>query len=421
MLPALNAYRLVLGNRPFRLLWTNQILLQLSFHMVNFSLVLRAWQLTQSNTATGLVIVALVLPAILFGVFAGIFADTIDRKRIIVVTTLLLTASFLSFAFIRDILGIVLFVAFLMSSINQFFMPAEAAAIPMLVKKKELLAAQSLFALTLYATFLLGYAIAGPLMIVFGNDVPFFIAAIAVAIGSFLVLRLPSLAVRVQERGDLFSRTKTQILESIAFIQTHRFVSVPILLLTILQMAVGIVASLTPGFMVRVVDVSEKAASLIVMLPTGIGMVVGAILIGQLTKTLARRIVVARAIMIAGFVFLLMTLSPLLFVTFLHIQLIVPPLLFFLSILLGGAAASVQVISMTVLQEHTPLALKGRVFATLNMAISGVALIPVMLAAGVADLVGLVPVLLTVGSFVVLVGLIASRTRFVREHVLNTT
>ena len=51
------------------------------------------------------------------------------------------------------------------STITVFFGPAEAAMIPFLVPKKQLLAANGVFTLTLNAAFAIGFALLGPVVV----------------------------------------------------------------------------------------------------------------------------------------------------------------------------------------------------------------------------------------------------------------
>ncbi len=425
-------YTAVLSNRPFRSLWVNQVCLQFSYHMVNFTLLLSVWKLTESTTATSLLVLSLTLPAILFGIVAGLVADSFDRRSVMLITDACLLATLVLFVSLPPTITILLLLAFVTSSVTQFFMPAEASAIPALVEKKGLLIAQSLFSLTLNASFLLGYALAGPIVVLLGMQAPFYGAIAAVAVGLWSVSRLPALKTAEQHRGagSLAERVRRELSEGYRFIRAHRFVSVPIGVLTVAQALVGVIGSLMPGFMEQVVRVPSTSASFLVMLPTGLGMVGGSLLAKRLSEVWARRVIVARSIQAAGILLTLMAIAPgiLTFIAggrFVHSvagslnqAFTVGTGLFLLSILLGLAAVLTQIIALTVLQENTPTQIKGRVFATLNMAISGLAIVPVLFAGKLADLLGIVPVLAFVGLSVFALGVLANQYRFLRTRVL---
>ena len=64
--------------------------------------------------------------------------------------------------FVGDHLGLIYLLNIFVSTITVFFAPAEAAMIPMLVPRRQLLSANGIFTLTLNAAFALGFALVGP-------------------------------------------------------------------------------------------------------------------------------------------------------------------------------------------------------------------------------------------------------------------
>jgi len=80
----------IIKNRGFVNLWVNQILVQLSYNCLNFGLLVWVYQLTQSSFAVSLMLFTVYLPSVIFGLFAGVFVDIIDRKKIIMIINLLL-------------------------------------------------------------------------------------------------------------------------------------------------------------------------------------------------------------------------------------------------------------------------------------------------------------------------------------------
>src|SRR5687768_2884289 len=91
----------VYKNKGFKVLWINQVLMQLAINTLNFSLILWVFKLTDSNFAVSGLLLAIYLPAFLFGLYAGVLVDRIDRRRLIIIVDLLLAAAFFIFPFIR--------------------------------------------------------------------------------------------------------------------------------------------------------------------------------------------------------------------------------------------------------------------------------------------------------------------------------
>ncbi len=105
------SFATVLANRKFLTLWLNQVLLQLSMNMLNFSLLIWVFRLTGSNAAVSLFVLSVVIPALIFGVFAGVVADILDRKKIIMMTDLGMALAILAFFLIKEQLGLILLVS----------------------------------------------------------------------------------------------------------------------------------------------------------------------------------------------------------------------------------------------------------------------------------------------------------------------
>ena len=135
----------VIANRGFLNLWINQILVQLSYNALNFALIIWVFKLTDSNIAVSALLFAIYLPTVILGLFSGVLVDIIDRKKIIMMINLFLSLSFFSLIFLRGSFPAILVVTFLVNALGQFYTPAEASAIPIVVKKNQLITANSIF------------------------------------------------------------------------------------------------------------------------------------------------------------------------------------------------------------------------------------------------------------------------------------
>src|SRR4051794_24333318 len=154
-------FRTLLGNRPFLFLWAAQLFSQLAQQMINYALVRQVADLTAaSSTAIAAIIICFTVPGILFSIVAGVFVERRSKRSILVVTNAsravavlfyLLTVLFptLNVGYILPILFVNTLV---FSSISQFFAPAEASMIPMLVRPADRVNANALFNLTLTAS-----------------------------------------------------------------------------------------------------------------------------------------------------------------------------------------------------------------------------------------------------------------------------
>ena len=161
----------LLKKREFQRLWLAQLISMTILNASNYALLVLIEEVTGSTTLVGLAIICFSLPAVLFGAPAGVYVDRMNKRRVLwasnclrAVATLLFVLSLL---FNRHQLLPVYLLTFLISSIGQFFTPAEGSAIPMLVSEEELMPALSLFNITFMLSQALGFILLAPLVLSF--------------------------------------------------------------------------------------------------------------------------------------------------------------------------------------------------------------------------------------------------------------
>ena len=192
----------VLRNRRFLALWVAQVVTQVGGNMVLFGLTVQVFALTRSSTSVSLLILSFLVPSVIFGAVAGVYVDRLDRRLILVTTNAVRAGLFLLLLIVPNDLGLILLLTAVISTLTTFFGPAEAAMIPVIVPRQQLLAANSLHVFTLQASFFLGFALLGPLVVnIFGPDVLIVAVAASYLIGAVLCWFLPSYkAPRLTER-----------------------------------------------------------------------------------------------------------------------------------------------------------------------------------------------------------------------------
>ena len=152
-----------LRQRNFALLWFAGLISLAGDWMLMIALPIFVYQLTGSAVATSAILIAKRLPSLLFGSMAGVFVDRWDRRRTMVVANLLMALALLPLVAVRSAeqLWIVFVVAFVESTIAEFFGPAENALLPQLVGEQHLVAANSLNILNNNLARLIGPAVGG--------------------------------------------------------------------------------------------------------------------------------------------------------------------------------------------------------------------------------------------------------------------
>src|SRR5918997_4998220 len=140
--------------------------------MLIVALPITVYQLTGSALATGGVLIANKLSALVLGSIAGVFVDRWDRKRTMVVANLV-RAPILLLLFAVDSaerVWIVYVVAAAVSAVGQFFRPAENALLPRLVGEERLVPANALNALNDNLSRVIGPAIGALVLVQVGFE-----------------------------------------------------------------------------------------------------------------------------------------------------------------------------------------------------------------------------------------------------------
>jgi hypothetical protein len=178
--------------------------------------------------------------------------------------------------------------------------------------------------------------------------------------------------------------------------------------LTIAATTFLMIAALGPEFMFQVIGLPTEDIVYIV-LPAGLGVIVGVILVNQVLKAFPRDKVIDSALMTAGLALLGIALVDPIFNLFWvdgnAPNSLVVSFVAVLAAILGFCNAFVLVPSQTILQERSHEHVRARVYATFFTISNTCSFIPIFFAAAMADLFGVAQVLLIVAVMVTLVGL----------------
>lgn len=432
----------IIKHKGFINLWLNQVLVQLTYNSLNFALLVWVFRLTDSSTAVSTLLFAVYLPAVLLNYIPGMLVDMVDRRRIIRWANLFMAVSFILLFVFKDSYPSILFLAFLVNVFAQFYIPAEASAIPLIVSRRELMAANSLFSMTLFSTFLLGFGLTGPIMNHLGIELVFILGSLILFIAFLLTFSFPKIvnpqtsqterlkqAWRKKEFQVMKQLSIDEIKKSTELIRGKLAVFVSLLILAFVQVGIGILGALIPSFFEKTLHVNATDASYVLILPLGVGMVLGGFLIGKFGYRFPRRTIVGGAILTAGFLLFVVGLSPLISPAIKYFS-TPTPLPFFYQIplssilatgsfILGMMMVSIVIPSQTVLQENTPEEVRGKVYALLGVLMSGLTIIPVLVVGVMADYFGTAPIFIAIGGSVALLGVIALRPSFYfkKEHL----
>lgn len=414
----------VFRNAAFLRLWLSQAATQIGGNMVLYGLTVIVVNSTQSNTAVSLLILSFLVPAVLFSAVAGVYVDRIDRRVILVATNLLRAVLFVALWLVGDHLALILLLNVTISTITVFFAPAEAAMIPVLLPRHQLLAANGIFTLTLNAAFALGFALLGPLVVNLWNpEAVILVVAALYFLAAAFCFTLPAspppavphegrLGVGEAERavGSMFS----QLREGLRFISSNRSIGWSLLYLGIAASLVGVLGVLGPDFAQSALGLDAKDFA-VVVLPLGFGIVTGILLLNAYGRYLPRRRVIEGALIALGILLAALSaagpISRLLqradapggldLTAITSLLAIVVVIAFFAGIAYGLVAIP----SQTQLQEDLPADVRGRVFGVLNMLVSVSSFLPIIIVGPISDLVGTTVVIFVLAIGVLITGL----------------
>lgn len=155
----------LLREKDFTLLLTGQFFSALGDKLHYVALGVLIYRLTGSALEVGKMTLATFLPYLLFGLIAGAYVDRWNKKRTMI-TADLLRAVFVGLIpiLIGYSINLVYFLTFLSTTANLFFSPAKMAVIPAIFTKEKILTATSLAETAENITEILGYALAGVLI-----------------------------------------------------------------------------------------------------------------------------------------------------------------------------------------------------------------------------------------------------------------
>ena len=152
----------VFRNRSFSLLWTGQLVSTIGTALSSLAASIYIFRLTDSALSVGLMLMATAAPSLLVGLFAGVFVDRYDRKKIMITADILRAILILLVPVLVPINIIWLYViVMLTSAIGQFFDPAHESVLPEVASDEELAAANSLIAISSFGSTAVGFAAAG--------------------------------------------------------------------------------------------------------------------------------------------------------------------------------------------------------------------------------------------------------------------
>ena len=194
----------VLRQRNYALLWFGGFVSNVGDFVLFVGLPYEIFRITGSTLATAGMVLAHLIPRVLFGSIAGVYVDRWDRRRLMIVINLIQAAILLPLLLVGAVgIWVIYAVLVVESSISQFFGPAETALLPTLLAggKDELLTANALSGVGHHLSRLIGPAIGGVVVAIGGLSAVTIVDSVSfvASAGMLFLIRSPSTAHRVAE------------------------------------------------------------------------------------------------------------------------------------------------------------------------------------------------------------------------------
>ncbi len=410
----------LLADLDFRVLWLSRLLSQTAQGALLYALLILVVDLSDRTFFNSLFVICSIIPSIAFGLPAGLVADTVPRRGLLVLLNLF------RFTFMLLLVGSDVSLAGVFAAtlgiwvIHQFYSPTEASVLADLVEPNRYTAAQAMFNLALTISQVLGLIIAAPILLRLGGPkLVFVVAGCLWLVAAAMAALLPAMQEhRSRRRGS--GRTLRQMLgDGWRFARSDRFTFEAIIDDVLVGVGMSALVVIMPFYLERILGTS-KENTVFVFAPAALGLVMGirfaprlANLIGE--QYLATLSLFLFALMVAALGFVEQTYD------FLNDTLLFPldqltnavgvsPLIFvamLLSIPAGFASAAVNVAARSILLSRTPGNLRGQVIATQSLIGNIAAILPTALAGIATDIFGVKPIAVGIAVCIVVAAMAA--------------
>jgi MFS family permease len=395
--PAITAARMgtfaSLKIRDYRLLWWGMIVSNIGTWMQMVAQGYLVYQLTDSPLMLGLVGFVRAVPVFTFSLFAGVVADRVDRRKLLIVTQTLAGIFALALGLLTSMgvitVWMIMVLAFVSAAVAAFDNPTRQALVPDIVGKEYVANAVALQSAAFNGTGILGPSLAGLALGFIGIAACFYINAIsflAVIIALFMMSSVPN---RVMRKQTMFQNLR----EGFGYVRSNRTVAALLLLIALVGLLGRPYTQLMPAVQQDVLHVGATGLGLL-MAFSSIGALIGALAIASLSDFKYRGLMLMGSVAVFGVALISFSLSR----SF--------PLSLGLLVLVGGGATMSMSTTNMLIQLSVPGEFRGRIISMYTMIAMGMMPLGSMLLGAIADFIG-VPVTLLGGGVGCLVALVA--------------
>src|SRR5438128_1176628 len=333
--------------------------------------------LTNKAIMLGLVSFAAGLPTIIFTPIGGSAADRLDKRKILIITQVAQIIFAIALGWLvlvhRVQIWHVIFFASLLGISIAFEMPAISALVPELVKRDEIAAAVALDRAVFHGSRLVGPSFAGLFVGWWGAASAFFANAFSFLALIIALISLPRRPVGTKEEEE---KRRSGIMEGFRYVRSDRTILSMIVLIALTTIFIfPTISVMLPLYVRNVLQLGPDSMGWL-MATSGTGAFLGSLGLLSIGREKRLKFMSGNVLAIAAGVF---------FMSRSH------------SFLLTACSMGVLAIALsmhfglanTIVQEHAPAHLRGRVSAVFGLSFFGLMPIAGLIVTGFSDLIGM--------------------------------
>jgi len=196
-------------HREYRLLYIGQLVSMFGSMITYVAVPYQVFELTHSSFLVGMLGASQLIPLLLFALWGGAYADAMDRRKLLVVSEIVMTTGSLALAIngmvSHSSVALIFAVSAIMSACSGFHRPAMDAMTPRLVDREDLTAVSALNFFRFSISAIGGPALGGVCMAALGYPLTYMIDVL-----SFLVSLISLAAIRRMPPSDRATRPGIQ-------------------------------------------------------------------------------------------------------------------------------------------------------------------------------------------------------------------
>lgn len=369
------------ADRNFLAMWLVSIVHNLGEKLFFVFLISLGDMTSHANSLVSAISLAFSIPTVLFGSVAGVFVDRFSLRTLMVSSGLLRAGLVMALPFAGPGVWPLLGFAFGFSLLTRFHDPAFMKAIPTVIRKDQLMAANSVFMTTMVGALIGSFAIAGPLWRWLSPQHAHWVVVglyVLAALGASLI-RFPATPPKEETQSSFWAEWRF----AFAYLKAHpRLLKAYSMTMTMFgtMAAINVIAK---GFAITALDAKTSTDFTSILAVAGLGMVIGATLVGRWGVRFPKPSLVRSGFVIAGGALMGIGLIG----GFSHVigVMLSWQMVLAFALMLGAGLACIEIPISTLVQEGVEENVRGRIFGVQAVLMNLASTLPMAIAGPLAD------------------------------------